>query len=217
MKTVLFAATAIAAIAGSPAHAKGEPSKVAVGVTAGSLGVGPEASVTVGRDVAVRSNVTFLNFSRNFDSDDVTYGGRVKLASVGLMLDYHIGGSGFFLSGGARLNRNKANAFATPTSSTFIGDREYTPAQIGTLNASADFAPIAPVLTTGYSGRLTKGLKFGIEAGAMFMGGARFSPVTASGGGVQQADLSIERDRLKGDVSKYKVFPILQLSLGYHF
>lgn len=216
-RLMLSASVVAAALNAAPALAKGEPSKASVGITAGSLGVGPEGSVTVRGDVAVRANATFLNVSRNFNSDDLTYGGRVKLGSIGFMLDYHVAGSGFVLSGGARINKNKIYATVTPADDIDFGSNFYTPAQVGTLDTHADFKPIAPTFTVGYSGHLRKGVKLGIEAGAMFMGGARVKPITASGGGIAAADLEAERQSLQSDVSKYKVYPVLQLSVGYHF
>jgi hypothetical protein len=206
-----------AVIAASPALARGEPAKGSVGMTAGTLGIGPEASVALGNTFAVRSNVTFFNLSHDFDSDDVRYNGKARFRSVGLMVDYHVGGSGFFVSAGARLNKNHAHAYATPTTITEIGDEEYTPAEIGTLHAHADFKPISPTLSLGYSGHLTKGLKLGIEAGAMFEGALRVKSLTASNNGVDTDDLEAERQSVEKDAAKYKVYPILQLTAGYHF
>jgi len=201
----------------SPAFARGTPAKSGVGITAGTLGIGPEASVALNTTVAVRGNATFFNLSRDFDSDDITYSGKARFRSVGLMVDYHVGGSGFFVSAGARLNKNHVHAYATPTMPIEIGDELYTPRQIGTLHAKADLKPIAPTLSLGYSGQLTKGLKLGIEAGAMFQGSLRVPSMTASNKGVDREDLDIERRNFEEDAAKYKVYPILQLTAGYHF
>lgn len=45
----------------------------------------------------------------------------------------------------------------------------------------------------------------------------RLRDFTASGGGVAAADLEAERLSLQKDVDGYKVYPILQLTLGYRF
>jgi hypothetical protein len=215
LTSVVLASAAVAAA--SPALARGEPAKGSVGITAGTLGIGPEASVAFGNSFAVRSNATFFNLSYDLDSDEIGYSGEARFRSVGLMVDYHVGGSGFFVSAGARLNKNHAHAYATPTTLTAIGDEEYTPAEVGTLHAHADFKPIAPTLSLGYSGHLTKGLKLGIEAGAMFEGALRFKSLTASNKGVDPDDLEAERRSLEEDAAKYKVYPILQLTAGYRF
>ena len=212
------AVLALAAVAAaSPAFARGTPAKASVGITAGTLGIGPEASVALGNQFAVRGNATFLNLSREVEADGITYSGEGRFRSVGLMVDYHVGGSGFFVSAGARLNKNHAHAYATPTTFTEIGDDIYAPFEVGTLHAQADFKPIAPTLSLGYAGHLTKGLKLGIEAGAMFQGALRAKSLTASNGGVDPEDLEIERRNLEEDAESYKVYPILQLTAGYHF
>jgi hypothetical protein len=215
LTSVVLALAAVAAA--SPALARGEPAKGSVGITAGTLGIGPEASVALGNTFAVRSNVTFFDLSHDFDSDQINYSGTARFRSVGLMVDYHVGGSGFFVSAGARLNKTHAHAYATPTTPTEIGDEDYTPAEVGTLHAHAGFKPIAPTLSLGYSGHLTKGLKLGIEAGAMFQGGLRVKSLTASNKGVDSDDLEAERQSVEEDAAKYKVYPILQLTAGYHF
>ena len=201
----------------APAYARGEPARVAVGVTAGSLGIGPEASLALGNQFAVRGNVTLFTLSHGYDSDDIHYDGRATFGSAGLMVDYHIGGSGFFVSAGARLNRNRARVTATPTGVTEVGDTAYTPDQIGTLTARADFKPVAPTLSLGYSGHLTKGFKLGIEAGAMFQDSVRVKPFEYTGSYISAADLENERQSLQSDAGRYKIYPILQLTGAYHF
>ena len=206
---------AIAAAFSAPAMA--EDGKIGVGVTGGTLGVGPEVSIAASDTVAIRANATFLSVSRGFESSDIDYDGTAKLGSYGLMFDYHIGGGGFRLSAGARINNNRADVKATPTSAVGINDVTYAPSAIGTISGRGDFKSIAPALTLGYAGNLKKGLKFGFEAGALFQGSARIKSFKASGGGVLAADLEAERLSLQDDVDDFKIYPILQLSFGYRF
>lgn len=133
------------------------------------------------------------------------------------MLDYHVGGGGFRLSAGARIDGNRAKLVGAPTSTIALNGTTYSPQQIGTLHARADFATVAPTVTIGYAGTLKHGLKFGIEAGAMFSGSAHIKDITASNGGVAAADLDGERQRIQDQVNDYKVYPILQFSVGYRF
>lgn len=206
---------AIAAAVSSPAMA--EDGKIGVGVTGGTLGIGPEVSIAASDSVAIRGNATFLSVSRGFNSSDIDYEGTAKLGSYGLMLDYHIGGGGFRLSAGGRINNNHADIKATPTAAVGINGTVYQPAAIGTISGRGDFKSFAPALTLGYAGNLKKGLKFGFEAGALFQGSARIKSFDASGGGVLVADLEAERQSLQDDVDDFKIYPILQLSFGYRF
>jgi hypothetical protein len=206
---------AIAASVSSPAMA--EDGKIGVGVTGGTLGIGPEVSIAASDTVSIRANATFLSVSRGFDSSDIDYDGTAKLGSFGLMFDYHIGGGGFRISAGGRINNNRAEVTATPNGPVGINGKVYQPSAIGTISGRGEFKNLAPALTLGYAGKLNKGLKFGFEAGALLQGSARIKSFKASGGGVLAADLEAERLSLQDDVDDFKVYPIVQLSLGYRF
>lgn len=215
-KCIILVSLVGAILASAPVRAESD-GRISLGITGGTLGIGPEVSYRASEKVAVRANLTFFTISRDFDSDDVTYSGKVKLKSGGLMLDFHPGGGGFRLSAGARINGNRAEVVATPSTPVTINGRTYTPAQIGTLRGRADTKSLAPVLTIGYGGRAKSGIAFGVEAGAMFQGSVRVQPFTASGTGVAAADLASEQRSLQDDVDGFKVYPVLQLSLGYRF
>jgi hypothetical protein len=215
---LLCASAAIAAPATVAAQA---PSKgFTAAVTGGTLGIGPEAAFR-GRHFGVRGNATFLSVSRGFDSDDIDYDGKIKLRSAGIMLDVFPTGSGFRLSAGARTNGNRARVVATPTAPTEVGGTVYTPTQIGTLTGRADTKNFAPALTVGYAGGLRSGFVFGVEAGALFQGKVRIREFTSSSNFASnpafRASLEAERRDLQDDVDDYKVYPILQFSIGYRF
>lgn len=213
----------------STADAEDKNARLKVGITAGTLGIGPEVSYRLSERLGVRGNATFLSISRDIDSDDITYDGKVKLQSGGVMLDVYPFGGGFRVSGGLRINGNKARGIASPNSGTSytINGTTYSAADIGTLRAETDIKNVAPALTLGYGGGLSNGLIFGIEAGALFQGSVKIKPLTITGvcAGASPpptcatliADLDAERRSVNGDIDGYKVYPILQLSVGYRF
>lgn len=192
------------------------------GATAGTLGIGPEVAYRLNETVGVRANATFLSINHGIDSDGVAYDGSIDLKSGGAMVDLFPFGGGFRISGGFRINGNKAEAVATPTQNVEIGDATFTPAQIGTLRTSTDIKNFAPALTLGYAGSLKRGFIFGIEAGALFQGTVRINQVQRSStldvpGVDEAAELERERREIQDDVDNYKVYPILQLTIGYRF
>lgn len=187
------------------------------GVTGGTLGIGPEVGYRLSETLGVRGNATFLSVGHGFDSDDIDYHGKIKLKSAGLMVDLYPFGGGFRVSAGARINGNNGSVTATPADDVEINGHNYTPTQVGTLAGKADTKNLAPALTLGYGGGFKSGFMFGVEAGALFQGKVRLNNFTASGGGVAAADLEAERQSLQQDVDDYKVYPILQLTLGYRF
>jgi hypothetical protein len=204
-----------------PAQAQNAPSNFSLGVTAGSLGIGPEAGARINSTIGVRANASFLDFDHDFDVNDIDYTGKVKLESYGANIDLYPFDGGFRLSAGFRINRNQANAVATPSSSVTVGDATFTPVQIGTLTGNARTNDVAPTLTVGYAGGLTKGIKFGIDAGAMFQGSPTVGELQSTGRFANdptfKAQLEKERQDLNNKVDDYKVYPILQLSLFYAF
>lgn len=214
---MLSAATMVAPVAAKEPGAGAGDGRFVVGITGGTLGIGPEAGFRPSEHVAVRANATFLSVGHGFHSNDIAYDGEVKLKSAGVMVDIFPFGGGFRLSAGARINGNKGHAHATPTSAVTIGKKTYTPAQIGTLEGNADVKSFAPALTVGYGGTMRSGFLFGVEAGALFQGNVRVHELTASNSGVPAAMLETERQSLQSRVDGYKVYPILQFMLGYRF
>jgi len=213
-----------AGLAASPVAAQDAGDDRAVfsmGVTGGTLGIGPEVGARFSDTVGVRANATFLGVNASFDSDDIEYDGNLRLRSYGLMLDLYPMGGHFRISGGARINRNRVRVEATPTATVEVGDDAYTPAQIGTLRGRAEVKTFAPALTLGWSGLRRRGFNFGFDAGVLFQGGARVREFTASGSAQTdatfRADLERERLELQDDVDDYKLYPIVQFTIGYRF
>lgn len=211
----------VAALAASPAFAQTQNGGATVGVTAGTLGIGPEASVRASENIGVRGNLTFFSLSRSVDSDGINYDGDLRLRSGGAMLDLYPFGGGFRVSAGARVNGNRVGLRATPTENVEVGDETYTPQQIGTLSGDIKANGLAPTLTIGFGGGPSRGLKLGIEAGAMLQGSPEVRNLRATGSLASdpafQQSLRDEEDEVEDDIKNFKLYPILQFSLGYRF
>jgi hypothetical protein len=195
----------------------GRDGRFSIGITGGTLGIGPEAGYRVSEHFGVRANASLLSVSHGFTSDDIDYEGTVNLKSAGVMADVFPFGGGFRISAGVRINGNNGRAEATPTTNTTIGGVSFTPAQIGTLHAKADVKTFAPALTVGYGGSMRSGFLFGVEAGALLQGNVNVYELSASSGNVPADILESERQSIQSDVDGYKVYPILQFKLGYRF
>lgn len=223
MKHILWVLPAFVLGMADPALAQDQASTVSIGVSGGTLGIGPEVTVRISPLLGMRASATFLNFNHSVDGDEIKYDGDLKLASAGAVIDLHPFENGFRVSAGARYNKNKVKLKATPgsTETVEIGDTTYTGSQIGTLNGSVRVKEFAPVLTLGYGSGLTKGVTFGIDAGVMFEGKPRIRNLRASGPIASdpsfQTALAREEQDIRDDVEKYDIFPIVQLSIGYAF
>lgn len=228
---IVFSFISLAALAAaSPALAADDDTgRFTVGVTGGTLGIGPEIGYRISENIGVRANATFLSISHNIHSDDINYDGKVKLQSGGAMLDIYPFGGGFRISGGARINSNKARGIGKPTNGFYtINGVQYDASNFVTsVRADTDIKDFAPALTLGYGGSISSGFTFGVEAGALFQGRVKIKPLTITGQCATNpaqvgcsnivADLEAERQSVNDDIDGYKVYPILQLTLGYRF
>jgi len=211
-------AVALATIA-APAAAEGHFS---ASVTAGTLGVGPELGYRLSESFGVRANAAFLGGYGEFESSSISYRGDIDLKSGGVMADLYPFGGGFRISAGARLNGSDGKIGAAPAGSVEIGANTYTAAQVGTLRGDIETRNFAPALTLGWGGGFRSGLTLGIEAGALFTGALQVRNFRSEGGTLSNdatfaADLEAERREIQRRSDDYKVYPIVQLTLGYRF
>ena len=213
----------------APAMAQEETARISIGVTGGTLGVEPEVSYRISENFGVRGNATFFSIDGNVDSDDIEYQAKLDLKSGGLMADIYPFGGGFRISGGARINGNEASGVASPDSnSTYTIDGfNFTAEQVGTLSGRTEIKKFAPSLTVGYGGGTSRGLSFGVEAGVLFQGSVMVTPLTITGvcsttvviAGCASIAENLDNERLSvnEDIDGYKLYPIVQLSVGYRF
>lgn len=219
-----LALTAVVATIGlsAPAAAQdADQGRFRIAITGGTLGIGPEIGYRINKVIGVRANATFFNFGADVDVDDITYNGKLKLNSFGAMVDIHPFSGGFRISGGARISNNRVGVSATPTSPVEVGDVIYTVAQIGTLSGTVKAKDFAPTATIGWGGNLGKGFNIAADIGAMFQGSPRIADLTATGSLANdpafRTQLQREQTRISDEINNFKVYPIVQVSIGYRF
>jgi hypothetical protein len=220
-KSTLAACVGMLAASVSAPLLAAEGGQLALGVTAGTLGIGPEVSYRFNDRIGLRANGGFFNQSDTDDLDDIEYDADLKLDSFGAMLDWYPLGGGFRISAGARVNNNKIDLLGTPTTAVEIGNVTYTPAQVGTLTGTITTRSFAPTLTLGYGGKLAQGITLGFEFGLMMQGAPRIDNLQASGALASNqaflAQLAIEEQQAEADAHKFKLWPILQIGLAWRF
>jgi hypothetical protein len=214
-------ATIVGLLAAASAPLCAEDGRLAVGATAGTLGLGPEVSYRFNERVGLRANGGFFDYSDTDDLDDIEYDADLKLNSFGAMLDWYPAGGGFRISAGGRINNNKIDLVGAPTTAVEIGDVTYTPAQVGTLTGTVTTRSFAPALTLGYGGKLAKGLTLGFELGVMLQGSPKIDNLQATGSLANNqaflTQLAIEEQQAEDDADDFKLWPILQISLAWRF
>ncbi|WP_028966686.1 hypothetical protein [Sphingomonas phyllosphaerae] len=224
MKTMGAAALAAGLMLGTtPARAQNADNgtHVRAAVTVGTLGIGPELGVRFNDHLGIRAGAGFLTGNGTAESDEEKYDAKVRLKSFGGMADVYPFGGAFRLSAGARINRSRVDVGLTPSGETTIGEEDYTAAEVGRISGRANVKKFAPALTFGWAGKNRTGFYFGTEFGALFQGAYRIERFQSSGtlrdDPAFQAALERERVSLQKDVDKVKVWPIVQLALGWRF
>lgn len=194
---------------------------VRAAVTAGTMGIGPELGVRFNDHLGVRAAAGFLSADGTAESDGEKYDAKLRLKSYGGMVDVYPFGGAFRLSAGARINRSRIDVGLTPSGETTIGEEDYTAAEVGRVTGRANVKKFAPALTFGWAGKNRTGFYFGTELGVLFQGAYRIERFQSSGtlrdDPAFQAALERERVSLQKDVDKVKVWPIVQLALGWRF
>jgi hypothetical protein len=203
------------------APAIGAEGQWSVGVTGGSLGIGPQLSYRPNDHVGVRANGTFLGVGRDEEIDDIDYDGDLDLNSFGALLDWYPTGGGFRVSIGGRINNTEIGIVGLPTTSVTVGDTTYTPEQIGTLSGTVTTDDFAPQLTIGYGGTLAKGFTLGAEIGVLWQGQPHIDDLRATGLLAStpqlQVDIRREEQEIEKELDDYELWPILQVEFLYRF
>jgi hypothetical protein len=234
--------TVLANVAPASVNNSSRPfSKIAIGVTAGTLGVGAEIATPLSRHTNLRVDGYFFNYSQNFSQDGFSYNAILHLRDVRASYDYFPFRSGFRISGGvAMYNQFNVGAVANvPAGSTLtLNSVDYYSSTSDPLHGSASIAyahKIAPTVTIGWGNAIPRGnhhLAFPVEIGAAFTGAPKFNlamkgsacatpdpatcmPVNSSSD--FQSNLTAERAKINNDIAPLRVYPILNVGVTYRF
>lgn len=224
---MLTAAIAVSCLAGGAA-AQTSDSRMALGVNAGTTGLGIEAQYQISPRWTLRGGFDSLKYDDEVEGDGIAYDGELDFTTGGAFVDYHPTGGAFFLSAGAYFGTRQVDVSGTPTpgSTVEIGGANFTAAEVGTLNGTMDFGDTAPFLGLGWNTTFTTESRIGFKfvAGAAFgsdpdatlarSGGATLSPTRQA---QLDAELRNEEAEIEDETDGFKIFPVVQLGLAYRF
>jgi len=200
---------ALVAVAGS-AQAAG------VGLRAGTTGLGADLGWGIAPTLGGRIGVAGGNFNADFDTGDVSYDAKVKLANVNLFLDWSPLGP-FRISAGFMPTNNKVDLTGQPSSG---GSFPQGSSLTGTVKPDKDFAPY---LGVGYGNVWTKGVNFYFDLGIMFQGSPQVSLNVNCGTAspaqcaTAQSQVAAEQQRVQDKLDKFKYYPVLNLGITIGF
>lgn len=214
----VFAAAAPAL--GQEAARRSGDSQNALALQVGALGFGVEYSRSFGDRVAVRGAVYGAQIGFDGDEGDIDYESDLVWDSFALGVDFHPGKGPFRLSGGYLNNENRIEAVSAPIGVEEIGDSNYTPAQIGTLNGVVTFDDSAAFAGLGWDWSRDGGFGMSLDLGLVSQG----SPVaelratgTAASSPAFQQDLENEEAQIEEDLEDLDVVPYLTLGFVFRF
>ncbi len=206
--------------------------EVAVAGKAGSLGLGLELTVGLSPQVNTRLGVNGFNYTDNGRRvSQIEYDATAKLRTATALLDWHPGGYGFRLSGGAVYNDTRIDGHSLPPASGVydIGGVPVPVSLVGTLNGKIDFNRVVPYAGLGWGNAVAPGRKVGffVDAGVIFQGKGKvtLTPNIPAGSPLnnptarQALDILLQREErdIEKDVADYTVYPVLSVGLSYRF
>lgn len=219
-KSIAFMALGGLLAAGS---AQAFESTLTIGAMAGTTGIGPEASWRFHERFSVSANYTDgLDYSGDYETDDVNYSGDIGLQAGMLKFDYFPFAGRFYLTAGAALPDMTADVNGTSNLSggefEFNGNL-YNQEDIGSLNGSLVIADsVQPYVGIGWRSSHRSGFGVFSELGVMTTD-VDVSLSTANGleqSNAQLAsDLREEERKLQEDADELPVFPVVTLGVSY--
>lgn len=162
--------------------------------------------------LAASAGYTGLDYSiKDVKTDDATYNGDLSLKNPQLFLNWAPFGGHFRVSAGVINQQSTFDLVATKTSDP----------RVKSVTIDASFTKnIAPALTLGWeSSILATGVGYHLSVGAMYAGKPDVkADIRCNSGTTDDTCFGLERDeerKLKEELEKYTVLPILQAGLIY--
>ena len=203
-----------------------EPASLPYGLfvspTVSTLGLGVEGGMRVNETFGFRLGGNWLGFEFDDVEDDFDYEADATIASLGVLLDYHPYRGGFRVTGGLRFNFNEGDVTGNAVDDIEVGDVEFAPAEVGTIEGDVSYDLLAPYLGIGYGATLLEGaFSIGFDLGVMYHGQAdvelESEGGTLSGSAVLNENLAIEEDDAEDDLEDFFLYPVVGLTAIYRF
>jgi hypothetical protein len=197
--------------------------ELALGVGPGTLGIGADVTVGILPQLNARIGVNAFNFDMKTTQDDIDYDLDIRLLSFPVLLDwYPFRSSGFRLSAGLAINKNKADLDARPQADYEIGGSPYPANEVGNLSGKLKFDTLAPYVGLGWGNALGENSRwtFTCDLGVIFHGNGDISlkadgPIASDA--TFQAALEKERRDLEDEIDDYRYYPVMAIGLSYKF
>ena len=188
----------------------------ALGLKAGTTGLGVEASYPLNDMFNLRAGVSGFALSRDFTEEGIKYDANVRLLSANLLADWHPFRGSFRLSAGGVLNFNQVEGKAS--GDLLIDDTTYP----ASLTATVDWNMFAPYIGLGWGNAVRRGpVSWMTDFGVVFTGSPNVKlKGTVNNSSMQAAfdnDLRREEAALKSQLKDLSFFPVASVGLSFRF
>lgn len=216
----VIASAVLASAAGSTATAG-----IGIGARAGTMGITYEATLGFTDYLAIRAGVNGYNTDYDTTQDEINYDFDADLKSRHLLLDVHPFAGTFRITGGFVQQDTTFVGVGTSSTSYTIGGTTYTPAEIGSVTASAGWDDRYSYVGLGW-GKSPRGTGFGFsfDIGVVLQDPPTVnvivdSPLTSDpvAGPQLQANIDQEEAELRSDMEEFDTYPVVSLGISYHF
>jgi hypothetical protein len=210
----------------------------AVGVKAGTLGLGVQVGTALASRINLRGGVNFYNFRYSTSEHGARYDGTLHLQSVEAKLDLFVIGGFRFTPGLLLYNGNEitATASVSPGQSFTLGGVTYVSSTTNPITGTASLGlnKFAPTLGIGFGNLLPRGNRhwslstdlgvvlqgspqfaLGFSGSACTANGANCLPINAINGAL--ANIESERLKIQDDLKPFKYYPEVSIMFGWKF
>lgn len=160
----------------------------------------------------LRGDINFLDYSREFNTDNTNYDAKLKFATVGLFADYFPVGQ-FRVTGGLTLGNDNITARGVAGPSSDIPEGEWATGQIKSKS-------VRPYIGVGWGlgPQSSKGLSFAADIGASY-GKLRSEYAVSPGLQAYWGDSRVqaERQNFENKLNNYKWFPVVRIGVTYRY
>lgn len=206
-------ALAGAILAASAAHASDE---AYFGV--GTTGVTGGYAHSLGAHTGFRVEANYLNYSRDFNTSDARYNGKLKFADAAAYYDVFFAGP-FRLSAGLMVGSHKLDAVGNGTGGTVTINHQQYDASGEWVHAQAKYSTVRPYLGLGWGHRPEHtGLGFFGDVGVAY-GSPSVSFATSPGlqAAAGEANIEAERQQVQDKADNLRFYPVVRVGLDYTF
>ena len=198
----------------------------AVALKGGTDGVGVELEYGISPHFGARLQLDGGSISRHLNKTTVDYDARYRFTNAQALIDWHPLAGAWRLSTGLIYNGNKLDLNATPSGGTYtLNGTAYPAAEVGALQGTLDYTKVNPYLGTGW-GISPGGHGFfgSIDLGVQWQPQHVSLQVTCGASIVATpactqlaADALAEQARLQDQTHVLRLWPVLQLGIGWRF